>query len=239
MTSRLLAFAPPLTEAVFVGRRKRFFADVLVDGVAVTAHCANTGSMRGLLFPGGPCRLAWSSDPRRKLAATLTQVGTPDGWALVDTALPNRVVAAAIAAGAIPSLSGYEEVRREVVMAPGTRADLCLSAAGRPPCWVEVKNVTWAAEGVARFPDAVTTRGTRHLHELAGRVAAGDRAVLVLHVAHTGAARFAPADDVDPVWGRALRDAVAAGVEVIAFAVAMDAGGVWARGALPVDLGAS
>ena len=188
-------WTPPLSDATFVGRRKRFFADVLVKGQPVTAHCPNTGSMRGLLHPGGACRIAWSADPRRKLPATLVQVADGDAWALVDTSVPNRVVAAAIAAGDVPGLQGYLTLSRERPWEGRSRVDLLLRDPVRPPCWVEVKNVTWVEGAEARFPDAVTARGTRHVEALAACAARGERAVLFLHVGHTGARVVRPADE--------------------------------------------
>lgn len=213
-----LRYDAPLEPGTFLRRRKRFFADVLLpDGAEVVAHCANTGSMRGLDVPGAPCRVSRSDDPKRKLAWTLEQLFVDDTWVMVHTARPNRIVEAAILAGALSGLAGYARVLREQRYGLASRIDLLLRDDGDDArrCYVEVKNVTLVRDGVASFPDAVTTRGTRHLDELAGVVAEGHRAVLVLHVARADAASFEPADDIDPAWGDALRRAAAAGVEVL------------------------
>lgn len=234
MGAGLIAYDPPLVEATFLARRKRFFADVrLPDGREVVAHCANTGRMAGLLTAGAPCRVA-PARPGLKLAWTLEQIQADGVWVMVHTARPNRLVEAAVRAGALPGLEGYGEVLREQPDAEGSRLDLLLREGPRPPAWVEVKNVTWVRRGVACFPDAVSTRGTRHLRALQARVAAGDRGVLVLLVARGDAQAFAPADDVDPDWAAAWRAARAAGVEVRAVTCVVGAQGLGVGALLPL-----
>ena len=156
----------------------------------------------------------------------------------VDTAAPSHLVATAVAGGLIPALAGCRLVRREVAypvsVAVGSRADLLLIAADGTPVWVELKNVTWVESGLARFPDAPTARGRKHLADLAASVAAGDRAALVFCVQRGDARAVAAADSVDPDYARALANAAAAGVMVAGLAATVTPDGVSPAGPLPV-----
>lgn len=214
-----MRFDPPLREGILVRRHKRFLADVqLPDGTVLTAHCANSGSMLGVAVPGSPVALSHHPDKGRKLEWTWELVRLGSHWVGVNTALPNQLVADAIAAGAIPSLAGWPTLRREVAYGTGSRIDLLLQGGGRPDCYVEVKNVTLAEGKVARFPDSVTTRGQKHLRELMAVRAQGHRAALVFWVFRGDCTEVRPADDIDPEYGRLLRAAARAGVELLAVA---------------------
>ena len=209
---------PSLLEGRLVRRYQRFLADVETAGGLVTAHCPNTGSMLGCKDAGMRVWLSPAANPARKLAWTWELVETAPGVIVgVHTGRSNALVREAIEAGAVPELTGYPTLRPERKYGEGSRIDLLLQAPGRPDCYVEVKNVTAAVEGgVGYFPDAVTARGAKHLRELAAMVAAGHRAVLVFCVQRGDVAEVRPADRIDPAYGRALRDALAAGVEVLA-----------------------
>lgn len=210
---------PPLVEGRLIRRYKRFLAEVeLGDGAVVTAHCPNTGSMLGCQAAGSRVWLSAAGTPGRKLAWTWELVEAAPGVTVgIHTGRSNALVREAVEAGWHPALAGYTGIRPEVAYGQGSRVDLLLSAAGRPPCYLEVKNVTAAAEdGVALFPDAVTARGARHLDELAAQAAAGCRAVLVFCVQREDVAEVRPADAIDPHYGRRLRSALASGVEVLA-----------------------
>mgnify|MGYP003609312828 CR=1 FL=1 len=209
---------PSLLEGRLVRRYQRFLADVETAGGLVTAHCPNTGSMLGCKDAGMRVWLSPAANPARKLAWTWELVETAPGVIVgVHTGRSNALVREAIEAGAVPELTGYPTLRPEQRYGEGSRIDLLLQAPGRPDCYVEVKNVTAAVEGgVGYFPDAVTARGAKHLRELAAMVAAGHRAVLVFCVQRGDVAEVRPADHIDPAYGRALRDALAAGVEVLA-----------------------
>lgn len=192
---------PPLVAGQLLGRRQRFLADVkLGDGETVVAHCANTGSMLGCKEPGSRVWLAAAADPKRKLAWTWELVEARPGVIVgIHTGRANGLVEEAINAGRIPALAGYAGLRREVRYgAENSRIDLLLEDAGRPSCYVEVKNVTAAvADGVALFPDAVSTRASKHLRELAAMVAAGNRAAIAAGVeAYALAGRVAPEEIV-------------------------------------------
>jgi sugar fermentation stimulation protein A len=216
-----------LVEGVLLRRYKRFLADVrLADGRDVTAHCANTGPMTGVLHPGGRVRLRHDPSPSRKLAWTWEQAEAPGAggasvWVGVNTALPNRLVRATIEAGCLePWLGPVGAIRAEVPYGEGRRSriDLLLTpeegAADPRPIFVEVKNTTWSDGDLALFPDTVTERGQKHLQELEALLPAA-RAVLLPCLSRGDVVRFAPGDSADPRYGELFRRARAAGVEVL------------------------
>jgi len=222
-----------IEQPVHVGRLlrryKRFLADVELSedagevgrkGDVIVAHCPNTGSLLGCLAEGARCVVRDSGDPQRKLRTTLQTVEVQGTWVNVDTSLPNAVVEEAVRAGRIPELRGYAGLRREVKYGANSRIDLLLEE-GPLRCYVEVKSTTLAVQGEARFPDAVTERGRKHLVELSAMVAEGHRAAILFHVSRADVERFAPADEIDAAYGAALRAARAAGVTVLAWAVAV------------------
>ena len=215
-----MKITPAFEEAIFIKRYKRFFADIeLSDGSELTIHCANTGSMKNCLTPGQPCWFSRSDNPKRKLPGTLEFITTTGGrLAGVNTARPNKLVVEAIENGVISELQGYDNLRTEVRYGEeNSRIDILLEQ-GEAQCFVEVKSVTLEAEGKqARFPDAVTTRGAKHLRELMHVVAQGQRGVLVFCVQLTDIDEVAVAQEVDPAYSQALVEAVEAGVEVLVY----------------------
>jgi sugar fermentation stimulation protein A len=216
-------FPQPLTRAKLARRYKRFFADVVLeDGTEVTAHCPNPGAMLGLNLPGLTCWISRSDDPKRKLAHTLELVEADGGLVGVNTLHPNRLVAEALAAEAIPELAGYARHRREVRYGAASRVDFLLEAAGRPAAWVEVKGVTLhRGDGLAEWPDCISARGARHVAELAEVARMGDRAVVLFVVQRGDCDRFAVARDLDPAFAAALDRVRDEGVEVLVYACEM------------------
>jgi sugar fermentation stimulation protein A len=196
----------PLIEGKFIKRYKRFFVDVeLEDGSIVTAHCPNTGSLKGCKVEGA--QYSWQA----------IQIGRT--WVNVDTGLPNHTVRDAVERDLVPELTGYAEVKPEQKYGTGSRIDLLLSGNGKPDCYVEIKNTTLADDKLALFPDAVTSRGLKHLGELEEVVRQGHRAVQFFFISRSDVQRFAPADDIDPAYCAGLRQAAANGVEVLAYSV--------------------
>jgi sugar fermentation stimulation protein A len=229
----------PMLRGVLVNRYKRFFADVALDnGRALTAHCPNPGAMLGMNAPGAVVWVSRSDDPKRKLAHTLELVEVDGGLVGVNTLLPNRLVAEALAAGAVPELAGYASLRREVKYGENSRVDFLLEAPDRPACWVEVKSVTLCrGGGLAEWPDCVSARGARHIAELQAVVRRGDRAVVLFLVQRGDCHRFALAHDLDPAFSRALANAAAAGVEILAYGCDVTPAGVALSRRLPDDPG--
>lgn len=214
-----MRFQTPLVPAVLIRRYKRFLADArLADGREVTAHCANPGSMMGLAEPGSRIWLEPNDDPKKKLKFGWRLVDHQNGhFTGVDTSVPNRALKAALIARSIPELSAYPQLRSEVGYGQNSRIDFLLSGHG-PDLYLEVKSLTLSRHrGVAEFPDSVTARGTRHLHELTQMVAEGHDAMMFYLVQRSDADRVRLARDIDPAYGAAFDQAIAAGVRVLAY----------------------
>ena len=214
-----MKFARALVEGRLLRRYKRFLADIQLPAGVVTAACPNTGSMMGCCEAGSRVWLSESDSATRKYRHTWELVEVGRTMVGINTGLPNALVAEAIAGGVITELSGYGSVRREVAFGEErSRVDLLLESPGREPCYVEVKNVTAAAtRGVALFPDCVSERGAKHLRELIRLKRQGLRPVQVYCVQRGDVREVRPADGIDVEYGRTLREAIAAGVEVLAY----------------------
>jgi sugar fermentation stimulation protein A len=232
-------FEQPLVAATFVKRYKRFFVDAtLPDGTTAIAHCANTGSMAGLAVPGAPVWLLPVTDPNRSLKYGLELIDAGTSLVGVNTRLPNALAAAAIADGTIAELANPRQIQREKAYGENSRIDLLLTDRDGRRCFVEVKNVTMANGTTALFPDAVTTRGEKHLHELMAQVKAGDRAVMLFLAQRSDCVRFAPADAIDPTYAATLRQAADAGVELLCYGCTVTPAGIRVAQPLPIDLNA-
>lgn len=228
---------PPLTRGRLIRRYKRFLAEVRLDnGRIVTAHCPNSGRMTGCNQPQQPVFLSWHDNPRRKLKFTWEIIEMPTSLVGINTLIPNLLVAKTLRNGCIPELQGYSEVKTEVAVNAHSRLDIRLAGPGLPPCYVEVKNCTLVENGGAFFPDAPTARGQKHLKDLMRLHRTGARSVMFYVVQRTDARYFAPADDIDPDYGRFLRQAEANGVEMLAFDVTIDLSQIALRRRLPVRL---
>jgi sugar fermentation stimulation protein A len=236
-----MRFPAPLIPATLVKRYKRFLADVtLPDGKTITAHVANPGAMTGLAAPGARVWLSKSDNPNRKLSHSweLIEVDLGGGLELVgvNTAHPNPLVGTALAAGALPSLAGYESIRREVKYGKNSRVDFLLEGTQKPPCYVEIKNVHLMRQaGLAEFPDAKTERGRKHLDELGDVVEQGHRAVMLFLIQIGSAARFTLARDIDPKYGAAFDRARSRGVEAIAWKCRIEEGGIEIDSPVPIS----
>ena len=227
---------PPLQPGLLVRRYQRFLADIqLPDGSLITVHCPNSGSMRGCALPGSPVFISRSANPTRKYPYTWELVHADGGWVGINTGLPNQLVREGIEQGIVAELQGYDSIRGEVRYGANSRIDLLLGSPGRL-CYVEVKNVTLVEDGAALFPDAVTTRGQKHLAELAVMVAQGHRAVNFFVVQRGDGDWLGPADRIDPAYGRMLREAAAAGVELLAYRAVVTPEEVRLTSRLPVRL---
>ncbi|MCH4812987.1 DNA/RNA nuclease SfsA [Vreelandella neptunia] len=216
---------PALVPGILLKRYKRFLADVLLDdGREVVAHCPNTGSMKAVNVPGCRVWLSPSDNPKRKLAWTWEFIELPqaDGQvalASVHTGRANRIVEAALEAGALAPLAGYATLRREVKVADA-RLDFRLDDPERGRAYIEVKQVTLKEpNGHGYFPDSVSVRGTKHLHLLRVLAEQGERAVLLFCVAHESIADVAAAAHIDATYAAALAEAAASGVEVLAYGI--------------------
>lgn len=208
----------PTLEGRFLRRYKRFFVDVELDGGAVVvAHCPNTGSLAGCLVEGAPVVLRDTQNDARKLRYVFQAIRVGKTWVNVDTSLPNAVVFDAVERGLVPELAGYPRAEREKKYGESSRIDLLLTGERGELCYVEVKNTTYAEGDVAKFPDAVTERGLKHLNELGNMVDAGHRAVQFFLVSRGDTTSFAPAERIDPKYAAGLRRAAERGVELLAY----------------------
>lgn len=212
-------------------------ADVKLEtGEVVTAHCPNSGSMRACSEPGRPVYLSYHDRPARKLKYTWEIIDMPTSLVGVNTQVPNRLVAESIAAGMITDLNGYDSISREVKTANRSRLDILLSRGGKDRCYVEVKNCTLVEDGVAYFPDAVTSRGLKHLSELCALVSSGNRCAMFYLVQRMDAEIFQLADHIDPEYGRELRRVEALGVEIMVYDVHIDLKTISVNRRLPYKL---
>jgi sugar fermentation stimulation protein A len=208
---------PALIEGRLIKRYKRFLAEAeLSDGSIVTAHCPNSGSMKGCAIPGSRVWLSRSENPGRKLPYTWELVEVGGCMIGLNTGLPNRLAREAIENGTVGELQGYPTIRPEVPYGEHSRIDLLLEGPSRR-CYVEVKNVTLVEDDRALFPDAVTERGQKHIRELMRVVREGDRGVIFFTVQRRDGVCVSPADLIDPEYGRLLRSALMNGVEALAY----------------------
>jgi len=228
---------PELIPATLLKRYKRFLADVRLEtGESVTAHCPNTGSMKGCSEPGRMVYLSSHDNPKRKYKYTWELIAMPTSLVGVNTLVPNRLVFKSIDQKLIPELSEYNRIRREVKIGEHSRIDLMLTDGGPKCCYVEIKNCTLVSEGIARFPDAVTSRGLKHIIELENLAEAGHRCMMFYFIQRMDAQVFRPADHIDPEYGRALRLAVERGIEVLAYDVRIDLQGIELNKKIPCEL---
>ncbi|SMX40711.1 DNA/RNA nuclease SfsA [Maliponia aquimaris] len=233
-----MQFQTPLVPARLVRRYKRFLADCLLeDGREVVAHVANPGSMLGLADEDQRIWLEPNEDPRKKLKWAWRLVEHPGGhFTGVDTGVPNRVLKAALTAGQVAGLDGYDHVRPEVKYGENSRIDFLLSGGGRPDCYVEVKSVTLSrTPGLAEFPDSVTARGTKHLAELAAMAGQGHRAVMLYLVQRTDCQSVTLAADIDPAYAQGYAAARDSGVEALALACHISPEGITLGAPLPLQ----
>jgi sugar fermentation stimulation protein A len=229
-----MQFPSPLTAGTLLKRYKRFLADIeLADGDIITAHCPNTGTMLTCSTPGNPVRLSRSESPKRKYPYTLEMIQVGATWVGVNTARSNGLVAEAIKNGRIAEFGKIDTIKAEISLSRHTRLDLQIIQ-GDGSTYLEVKNCSLAIDGCAMFPDAVTARGTKHLHELVRLAGEGRRAAIFFLVQRMDAERFAPAVQIDPTYSLALRQALAAGVRVLVYQARVSPEGIEVVRPLPL-----
>lgn len=234
-----MLFESPLVPGTLVRRYKRFLADVrLENGKIVVAHCPNSGSMLSVDTPGSAVWLSVSSKPGRVLPYTWELIQVGDALVGINTNRPNRLVEEAIVRGDLPELAGYNLLRREVRYGRNSRIDLLLESPTYPPCYVEIKNVTLrrsAGSSVpVAFPDAVTTRGTKHLGELSVVARQGGRAVMLYVAQRPDAERLTFASDIDYLYSEAVNLALESGVEFLCYRCRVGLDGVWLTEGIPI-----
>jgi sugar fermentation stimulation protein A len=233
-----MRFEKPLRSARLIRRYKRFLADIVFEdtGEAFTIHCPNPGAMLGLGDEGMRVWLRPAKNPTAKLPFAWELVELESGLVGIDTGRPNPLAEAAILAGAIPELAGYETLRREVRYGENSRIDLFLTDPAKPDCYVEIKNVHLERGGRAEFPDSKTARGAKHLAELANMAEAGHRAVMLYIIQRSDCSSFALASDIDPTYAAAYTDARSRGVETLCYDCSITLEGIELRGTVPIAI---
>tara|TARA_A200000159_G_scaffold164248_1_gene193172 strand:- start:9881 stop:10585 length:705 start_codon:yes stop_codon:yes gene_type:complete len=214
-----MQFTSPLLRGTLLKRYKRFFADILLDsGEQITAHCPNTGAMTGCAEPGFTAWVSPSDNPKRKLKFTWELAVIPQGdWISVNTHRANKLVQSALEAHTLPGIADYTEIKREVSPPDfHSRFDFCVTRSDNTPLYIEVKSVTLAEGNDGFFPDAVTSRGTKHAEELAILARQGVATALLFCVQHSGIKNVRLAEHIDPKYAIAVRQAAADGVRVFA-----------------------
>ncbi len=233
--SGLIVF-PDLLPGTLIERKNRFVVRVrLEDGNVVEAHTNNTGTMRTCSEPGSQVFLAESTNPKRKLKYSLMLVRSGSTLVGVDTSLPQKAFVAAVSAGLLPEFQNYHVAATEVTVAPGSRLDVLLEGPFGP-AYVELKNVTLQEEGRLYFPDAVTSRGRKHLLELARLVKGGAEGYAVFICQRADGEALYPADHIDPDFGETLRKVAARGVIPLAYRAEVSPAGVILAHRVPVVL---
>jgi len=232
-----MRFDSPLVPATLVSRYKRFLFDAVLDnGTAITGSCPNTGSMRGLTTPGSRIWLSEHDSPTRKYRHMLEMVEADGTVVGINTGMPNRLAEEAILSDRIPSLRGYNVLKREQRYGVNSRIDFLLSASGRPDAYVEVKNVHFMREaGLAEFPDTATKRGAKHLEELGDASEAGYRAVMLYLIQRADCHRMRICSDLDPVYAVAFQRAMKRGVEAYAIRCEVSATEIVANRMVAID----
>ena len=238
-----MKFEGTYVEGKILRRYKRFFADVeLSTGEIVVAHVPNTGSMATCYAPGWRAFMSQNNDPKKKLKYGLIMLHNRKTWIGIDTGIPNKLAAEAITRGDVPELKGYKNIRREIRLDKG-RLDLLLhngeadDGTDDPKrCYVEIKNVTLLGEkALALFPDAVSTRGLKHLQMLMDLKKKGFRAVMLYIVQREDIKGFAPAEHIDPEYARNLTLARKKGVEVLVYGCELSPSGIGLKRSLPLN----
>jgi sugar fermentation stimulation protein A len=210
-----------MIEVRFLRRPNRFTAVVERNGVEFSAHVANSGRLGELLIRENRMFVSPAASPTgRKTLFDLALVEIDGVLVSADSRLPNGIVAEAAAAGLVPELAGYDHIRREVTVG-GSRIDLRLDGP-QGSCYVETKSVTLVVDGVARFPDARTERGRKHVLELRDLALSGSRAVVFFVVQRPDAVAFAVDVESDPALFAAVAEAMTSGVEVYAYSCEVD-----------------
>ncbi|MBF0239439.1 MAG: DNA/RNA nuclease SfsA [SAR324 cluster bacterium] len=231
-----MPFPEPQLQATFLGRPQRFLAEmVLSEGTKTVAYCPNPGSLAGCLQAGSPALLWDSEDPKRKRRYTLRAVAFQGVWLGTDTHLANTLVERALLQRRIPGLDCYETLEREKGVSKGHRVDFLLTGS-EGLCFVEVKSATVVEKGVARFPDSITPRGLKHLEGLTKKAKEGHRVVLLYLIQRGDAESFTISKTCYPVYAKAFKKALKAGVEALALAVPVSSKGFGQPGLLPLEL---
>tara|TARA_Y100000590_G_scaffold447974_1_gene583977 strand:+ start:391 stop:1083 length:693 start_codon:yes stop_codon:yes gene_type:complete len=212
-----MKFKERLLQGKLIKRYKRFFVDIKYENKTITAHCPNSGSMMGLLKPENTVWFTKVDDPKRKLKYTLQMLEVNKKKIGVNTHLTNKIVLEALKEKKIKSLSSYNDIKNEVKFSDKTRFDFLLSK-NKKKCFLEVKNVTlFRDNNIAEFPDAITSRGTKHLNELITAKKKGYESYILYVIQREDCDSFKIADDIDKEYKISFYKALKNGVKVLCY----------------------
>ena len=229
-----MKFESPLTKTYFIKRYKRFFVDVKLGDEILTAHLANTGTMKSCTGEYWETLLSFHDSPTRKLKYSVELIHNGQTYIGINTSRTNKLAIEAINNQVIAELSGYEILKPEVKIGE-SRIDILLQSSSKPDCFVEVKSVTLKDDyGDCTFPDAVTERGLKHLKELTQIKANGLRAVLLFVVQREDCKNFNFHQTIDPEYEKGLREAVDSGVEVLVYQCHLSSHEIYIEKKMPI-----
>ncbi len=212
-----MKFTKKLIKGKFYKRYKRFFVDVRLNKETVTAHCPNTGSMKGLLDKGNEVYILKNNNPKRKLKYSLEIIKAKKNLVGVNTNMANKIVNHGLANNLIKELTNIDEIKPEVFFNKETRFDFLLKK-NNQKIFVEVKNVTlFRDKKTAEFPDAITTRGSKHLLTLIDAIKKGYKSYLIFLVQIQNMKNFKIAKDIDDEYYKNFLIAKKAGVNFLAY----------------------
>jgi sugar fermentation stimulation protein A len=212
-----MKFKVRLLQGALIKRYKRFFIDIKYKNKIITAHCPNSGSMMGLLDRGNKAWFSLSDNPKRKLKYTLEMIEVKNKKVGINTLLTNKIVLEALKHKKINSLNKFNHIKTESKFSDGTRFDFLLSN-DKEKCFLEVKNVTLLRENkIAEFPDAITSRGTKHLNELCNAKKKGYQSYILYLIQRENCNSFKIAKDIDEEYKIAFSKALKSGVKILCY----------------------
>jgi len=212
-----MKFKERLLQGALIKRYKRFFVDIKYKNKIITAHCPNSGSMMGLLDRGNKAWFSLSDNPKRKLKYTLEMIEVKNKKVGINTLLTNKIVLEALKHKKINSLNKFNHIKTESKFSDGTRFDFLLSN-DKEKCFLEVKNVTLLRENkIAEFPDAITSRGTKHLNELCNAKKKGYQSYILYLIQREDCDSFKIAKDIDKKYKIAFDKALKSGVKILCY----------------------
>ena len=212
-----MKFNETLIAGKFIKRYKRFFVDVKIGNEKVVAHCPNTGSMMGLLKKGNNVWISKSNNPKRKLKYTLQIIEDQKSKVGINTHLTNKIVFEALDKRAIKNFENLDKIQSEVKFGKNTRFDFLITEKYKKT-FIEVKNVTLCREKkIAEFPDAITSRGSKHIQELLEANKKGYKIYLFFVIQRNDCNKFKLAKDIDPEYCELLLKAVKKNLKILCY----------------------
>ena len=210
-------FENKLISGLFVKRYKRFFVDIKINNKIITAHCPNTGSMYGLLRKGNKVWISKSNNPNRKLKYTLEIIEDKNSKVGVNTHSTNKIVHHALQNNLIDEFDNVSKIKTEIKFGLNTRFDFLVSNK-KQRAFIEVKNVTLSRDkALAEFPDAVTTRGLKHINELIKASKENYKVFLLYLIQRNDCKSFTIAKDIDPNYANALSKAIKNNLKILCY----------------------